>query len=145
VQRVLQDCGRLDVLMSVAGIAAAAPFQNATTTEYHQMVNINILGPLYSSHAALPTTKRQANGHVVLVSTGTGRSIHPSTVNSGTKHVVSAIAQSLRHEICAETSIEPGAVRTELISHMRDDVRQAVEARLGTCSGTDVAAPSSSP
>ena len=50
------------------------------------MVNINILGLLYSSHAALPTMKRQGKRHIVLVSSGTGRYIHPSTVYSGTKH-----------------------------------------------------------
>jgi NADP-dependent 3-hydroxy acid dehydrogenase YdfG len=61
-------------------------FRNTTTTEYHQMVNINILGLLYSSHAALPTMKRQGKRHIVLVSSGTGRYIHPSTVYSGTKH-----------------------------------------------------------
>jgi NADP-dependent 3-hydroxy acid dehydrogenase YdfG len=41
----------------------------------------------------------------------------------------------LRHEIGQNwirvTSNEPGAVKTEFISHMRDDVRQAAEERLG--------------
>jgi NADP-dependent 3-hydroxy acid dehydrogenase YdfG len=135
VQRVLQDCGRLDMLVNVAGVGVAAPFQNTTTTEYREMVDINILGLLYSIHAALPTMKRQGNGHIVVVSSGTGRYIHPSTVYSGTKHAVSAIAESLRREIGKDwirvTSIEPGAVRTEFTSNMRDDVRQAVEERLG--------------
>jgi NADP-dependent 3-hydroxy acid dehydrogenase YdfG len=135
VQGVLEDCGRLDMLVNVAGVGVAAPFQNTTTTEYRQMVDVNILGLLYSIHAALPTMKRQGNGHIIIVSSGTGRYIHPSTVYSGTKHAVSAMAESLRREIGKDwirvTSIEPGAVKTEFTSHMRDDVRQAVEERLG--------------
>jgi NADP-dependent 3-hydroxy acid dehydrogenase YdfG len=134
VQRVLRDSERLDVLVNVAGVGVAAPFQNTTTTEYRQMVDINILGLLYSIHAALPTMKRQGSGHIVLVSSGAGRYIHASTVYSGTKHAVSAVAESLRREIGKDwirvTSIEPGAVKTEFISHMRDDVRQAVAERL---------------
>ncbi|MBV9459337.1 MAG: SDR family NAD(P)-dependent oxidoreductase [Bradyrhizobium sp.] len=135
VQYVLQDCGRLDMLVNVAGVGVAAPFQNTTTTEYRQMVDVNILGLLYSIHAALPAMKRQGNGHIVLVSSGTGRYIHASTVYSGTKHAVSAMAESLRREIGKDwirvTSIEPGAVKTEFTSRMRDDIRQTVEARLG--------------
>lgn len=72
VQRVQQDGGRLDVLANMVGVGVA-PFQNTTTTEYHQMVNINILDLLYSIHATLPTMKaRQGNGPIVLVSSGTG-------------------------------------------------------------------------
>jgi NADP-dependent 3-hydroxy acid dehydrogenase YdfG len=135
VERILQETGRLDLLLNVAGMGVAAPFQNTTTAEYRQMVDINILGVLYSIHAALPAMKRQGDGHIVIVSSGTGRYIHSSTVYSGTKHAISAIAESLRREIGKDwirvTSIEPGAVRTAFTSHMREDVRQSVERRLG--------------
>jgi NADP-dependent 3-hydroxy acid dehydrogenase YdfG len=135
VERTLEAYGRLDMLLNVAGVGVAAPFQNTTTAEYRQMVDVNILGLLYPIHAAVPAMKRQGKGHIVIVSSGTGRYIHPSTVYSGTKHAASAMAESLRREIGKDwirvTSIEPGAVRTEFISHMRDEVRASVEQRLG--------------
>lgn len=135
VERVLRESGRLDLLLTVAGVGVAAPFQNTTTAEYRQMVDVNILGVLYPIHAALPAMKRQGDGHIVIVSSGTGRYIHPSTVYSGTKHAISAIAESLRREIGKDwirvTCIEPGAVKTEFTSHMRKDVRESVEQRLG--------------
>ncbi|TMJ49210.1 MAG: SDR family NAD(P)-dependent oxidoreductase [Alphaproteobacteria bacterium] len=135
VGRVLRECGRLDLLLNVAGVGVAAPFQNTTTAEYRQMVDVNILGVLYPIHAALPAMKRQGDGHIVIVSSGTGRYIHPSTVYSGTKHAISAIAESLRREIGKDwirvTCIEPGAVKTEFTSRMREDVRKSVEQRLG--------------
>ncbi|MFD1986504.1 SDR family oxidoreductase [Mesorhizobium newzealandense] len=135
VRRVLEDYGRLDMLFNVAGIGVAAPFQNTTTGECREMVDINILGLLYTINAALPAMKRQKTGHIVIVSSGTGRYIHPSVVYSGTKHAASAMAESLRREIGKDgirvTVIEPGAVRTEFTANMRDDVRLAVEQRLG--------------
>lgn len=135
VQRTVRELGRLDMLLAVAGVGVAAPFRNTTVAEYRRMVDVNILGLLYSLHAALPPMKRQGDGHVVIVSSGTGRYIHPSVVYSGTKHAASAMAESLRREVGAEgirvTCIEPGAVRTEFTSHMRADVREAVERRLG--------------
>ncbi|PWJ94961.1 NADP-dependent 3-hydroxy acid dehydrogenase YdfG [Mesorhizobium loti] len=135
VSRVLESYGRLDMLFNVAGVGVAAPFQNTTTSEYRAMVDINILGLLYTINAALPAMKRQGSGHIVIVSSGTGRYIHPSVVSSGTKHAASAMAESLRREIGKNgirvTVIEPGAVKTEFTANMRDDVRLAVEQRLG--------------
>ncbi len=135
VERAMQDFGRLDILLCIAGVGVAAPFQNTTTAEYRRMIDVNFLGLLYPIHAALPAMKQQGSGHIVIMSSGTGRYIHPSTVYSGTKHAASAMAESLRREIGKDgirvTVIEPGAVQTEFISNMRDDVREAVERRLG--------------
>ncbi|MER9894804.1 SDR family NAD(P)-dependent oxidoreductase [Mesorhizobium sp. M0119] len=135
VKRVQQEYGRLDMLLAVAVVGVAAPFRNTTPEEYRRMVDVNILGLLYPIHAALPSMQRQGAGHIVVVSSGTGRYIHPSVVYSGTKHAVSAMAESLRREIGKDgirvTCIEPGAVKTEFTHNMRADVRQAVEQRLG--------------
>ncbi|HEX6537344.1 MAG TPA: SDR family NAD(P)-dependent oxidoreductase [Gemmatimonadaceae bacterium] len=135
VRRTVREFGRVDMLLAVAGVGVAAPFQNTTRAEYRAMVDVNVLGVLYAIGAALPVMKRQGTGHIVIVSSGTGRYIHPSVVYSGTKHAVSAIAESLRREIGKDgirvTCVEPGAVKTEFTSRMRDDVREAVERRLG--------------
>lgn len=135
VECTVRELGRLDMLFLVAGFGVAAPFENTTTAEYREMVDVNILGMLYAIHAALPVMKRQRAGHIVIVSSGTGRYIHPSVVYSGTKHAASAVAESLRREVGRDgirvTCIEPGAVRTEFTSRMRADVREAVARRLG--------------
>ena len=134
VEDTLQHFGRLDMLLAIAGVGVAAPFQNTTTAEYRRMVDVNILGMLYPINAALPAMKQQGAGHIIVVSSGTGRYIHPSVVYSGTKHAASAIAESLRREIGKDhvrvTCIEPGAVKTEFVSHMRTDVQDAVNRRL---------------
>jgi len=135
VARALRDLGRLDMLLLIAGVGVAAPFQNTTTAEYRQMIDVNFLGLLYPIHAALPAMKQQGSGHIVMMSSGTGRYIHPSVVYSGTKHATSAMAESLRREVGKDfirvTVIEPGAVKTEFTSQMRPDVREAVARRLG--------------
>lgn len=135
VESTVEAFGCLDMLLNIAGVGVAAPFRNTTTAEYRQMVDVNILGMLYPINAALPQMQRQGGGHIVVVSSGTGRYIHPSVVYSGTKHAVSAIAESLRREIGKDgirvTSIEPGAVKTEFVTQMRPDVQSAVRQRLG--------------
>jgi NADP-dependent 3-hydroxy acid dehydrogenase YdfG len=135
VEGAVAAFGRVDMLLNIAGVGVAAPLRNTTTAEYRQMVDVNILGVLYPINAALPHMQRQGGGHIVIVSSGTGRYIHPSVVYSGTKHAVSAIAESLRREIGKDgvrvTSIEPGAVKTEFVAQMRPDVQSAVRQRLG--------------
>jgi NADP-dependent 3-hydroxy acid dehydrogenase YdfG len=135
VERTVGSFGRLDLLLAIAGVGVAAPFHNTTTAEYREMVDVNILGTLYPIHAALPYMRKQGRGHIVMLSSGTGRYIHPSVVYSGTKHAVSAIAESLRREIgkagIRVTVVEPGAVRTGFVAQMRPDVQAAVKERLG--------------
>jgi len=135
VERAVETFGRLDLLLAIAGVGVAAPFHNTTTAEYREMVDVNILGTLYPIHAALPYMRKQGRGHIVMLSSGTGRYIHPSVVYSGTKHAVSAIAESLRREIgkagIRVTVVEPGAVRTGFVAQMRPDVQAAVKDRLG--------------
>lgn len=135
VRRTITKFGRIDMLLGIAGVGVAAPFQNTTSAEYRQMIEVNYLALLYAINESLPSMKRQGSGHIVVMSSGTGRYIHPSVVYSGTKHAVSAMAESLRREIGKDrirvTCIEPGAVKTEFVSHMRDDVRESVEKRLG--------------
>ena len=135
VERTVGSFGRLDLLLAIAGVGVAAPFHNTTTAEYREMVDVNILGTLYPIHAALPYMRKQGRGHIVMLSSGTGRYIHPSVVYSGTKHAVSAIAEPLRREIgkagIRVTVVEPGAVRTGFVAQMRPDVQAAVKDRLG--------------
>src|SRR5262249_37066787 len=92
-RQVQKECGRVDMLLCIAGVGVAAPFQNTTVAEYRQMIEVNFLGLLYPIHAALPAMRQQGSGHIVILSSGTGRYIHPSTVYSGTKYAASAMAE----------------------------------------------------
>lgn len=134
VSAVLRHFGRLDILVAAAGVGVAAPFSNTLESEFREMIDTNFLGVLHAIRAVLPAIRKSSAGHLVFVSSGTGRFIHPSTVYSGTKHAVSAMAESLRRELTGEgirvTCIEPGAVRSEFISNMRPDVQKRVEQRL---------------
>ncbi len=58
VDRVLDEFGQLDILLNVAGVGVAAPFQNTTTAEYRKMIDVNFLGLLYPINAALPAMQR---------------------------------------------------------------------------------------
>jgi NAD(P)-dependent dehydrogenase (short-subunit alcohol dehydrogenase family) len=52
VQRVLDDHGRIDMLINAAGVGVAAPFQNTIPSEFRQMVDIDILELLLAPRRA---------------------------------------------------------------------------------------------
>ncbi len=88
------------------------------------MIDANVFGVLYCTHAALPLMREQGSGHIVNVSSVAGRVREAgSGVYNLTKFGVGAFSESLRQEAVPMgirvTLIEPGAVATELAGHNR--------------------------
>lgn len=127
VQRAHADLGRLDVLVNNAGVMLLGPIADAPTEEWRRMIDANVYGVLYCTHAALPLMREQGSGHIVNVSSVAGRFARMgSGVYNLTKFGVGAFSESLRQEAVPlgirVTLIEPGAVATELVVHNRPEV-----------------------
>lgn len=115
--------GRLDILVNNAGLMLLGPITNADTEDWRRMVNTNVLGLMYMTHAALPIMREQKSGHIVNISSVAGRvARNGSGVYNATKWGVGAFSESLRQEVTKDhirvTIIEPGAVATELTEHI---------------------------
>ncbi|MBI3650985.1 MAG: SDR family NAD(P)-dependent oxidoreductase [Acidobacteria bacterium] len=120
-----QAFGRLDILINNAGIMLLGFIDGADTEEWRRMIDVNVLGLFYATHAALPLMKAQGGGHIVNVSSVAGRKARAgSGVYSATKWAVGAFTESLRVEVFRHnirvSLIEPGAVDTELREHISD-------------------------
>jgi NADP-dependent 3-hydroxy acid dehydrogenase YdfG len=110
--------GRLDVLISNAGLMPLSPLDELKVDEWDRMIDVNIRGVLYGIAATLPVFRRQGSGHFITVSSVNGHQVGPTTaVYSGTKFAVRAISEGLRQEAGDQirvTIISPGAVESEL-------------------------------
>jgi NADP-dependent 3-hydroxy acid dehydrogenase YdfG len=134
IERTHSELGRLDVLVNNAGVMLLGPIENAPTEEWRRMIHANVFGVLYCTHAALPLMHAQGSGHVVNVSSVAGRVARlGSGVYNLTKFGVGAFSESLRQEGVAMgvrvTTIEPGAVATELPGHNREEVLEQMAKR----------------
>jgi NADP-dependent 3-hydroxy acid dehydrogenase YdfG len=140
VRRAVDELGRLDTLINNAGVMLLGPIVDAPLSEWQRMVEINLLGLLYTSHAALPHLLRAAAddprqvADLVNISSVAGRVARSgSGVYNATKHGVGAFSESLRQEVTGRHVrvglIEPGGTATELSSHNRPEIREQVAER----------------
>jgi NADP-dependent 3-hydroxy acid dehydrogenase YdfG len=119
--------GGIDVLVNNAGIMPLSFVKNLRLDEWLEMVDVNVNGVLLMTAAALPGMIERKRGHVVNVSSVAGRRVFVGgAVYCGTKHFVSAFSEGLRMELAPRqgirvTSIEPGAVATELPRRIADE------------------------
>lgn len=118
--------GSVDVLINNAGLMPLSYMKNLKEDEWEQMVDVNVKGVLYAIGAVLPHMTEQGSGHIVNISSVAGRRVMPGgAVYCGTKHFVRALSEGMRSELGPQgiriTSIEPGAVDTELTETITDD------------------------
>jgi len=142
VDQTVSRFGRLDTLVNNAGVMLLGPIVDAPVEEWRRMVELNVLGLLYCTHAALPHLLSAAEAEprrvadVVNVSSVAGRVARlGSGVYNATKFGVVAFSESLRQEVTRRhvrvTVIEPGAVATELATHLRPEVLEGMMATFG--------------
>ncbi|GAB3914195.1 SDR family NAD(P)-dependent oxidoreductase [Kibdelosporangium lantanae] len=134
VAQTVDQFGALDVLINNAGLMLLGRIEGADTTDWTRMINTNVLGLMFMTHAALPHLLA-SRGTVVNISSVAGRTAWlGSGVYNASKWAVGAFTESLRQEVTERgvraVLIEPGMVATELRNHITDqDAKANVERR----------------
>src|SRR5215210_3098299 len=115
IRKAEEEFGRVDILVNNAGVMLLSTVGKGLSEEWRRMFDVNVLGLLYTTDAAVETMKRQGGGHLVNVSSLAGRKVtrDSSGVYAGSKHAVGAISEGLRQELLEDnirvTVVEPGA------------------------------------
>ncbi len=143
VERAAAELGRLDIVVNNAGVMLLGPIEDAPLEEWERMVALNVSGFLSVAHAALPHLLKAAEAdprHVadlVNISSVAGRMPRRgSGVYNLTKFGVGAFSESLRQEVTTRhlrvSLVEPGAVKTELTSHLRPEIQAQSQQRFAS-------------
>jgi NADP-dependent 3-hydroxy acid dehydrogenase YdfG len=138
VGTAVAEFGRLDVLVSNAGISKIGPMADLDVEGWSAMIDVNLKGVLHGIAAALPVFRRQGNGHfVTTVSTAGLNIVHNMAVYAATKNAVRTVLEGLRQEstdgMVRSTAVSPGFVNTELDSSIdnatvREEIRRNMDA-----------------
>ena len=108
--------GKLDVLVNNAGVAGFGPLENVTEEEFHRMFNLNVLGLLLSTQAAVKLMRE--GGSVINI--GSLAALMPTaygSIYSASKAAVNNLSISLSKELGPKqirvNALNPGLVITE--------------------------------
>jgi 3-oxoacyl-[acyl-carrier protein] reductase len=116
IDAAIKNYGRLDVLVNNSGVYGFAPIEAVSEEQFHRMFNINVLGVLLSTQAAVKHLGEGAS--IINIGSAVSRVTPPnSAVYTGTKGAVDAITGVLAKELGPKkirvNSINPGMVETE--------------------------------
>lgn len=133
VETAVSQYGKLDVLISNAGIGPISPMTARRRADWDAMIDVNLRGVLHGIDAALPVFEEQGRGHFVTIVSTAGLKIVPTmAVYAATKNAVRTVLEGLRQESTdgklKTTAISPGYVRTEFGDSVTDP---AIRAEIG--------------
>ncbi|WP_328924080.1 SDR family oxidoreductase [Streptomyces sp. NBC_00190] len=127
--------GKIDVLVSNAGVGLISPLDDLRVEDWEEMIDVNLKGVLYGIAAALPVFREQGFGHFVnTVSTAGLRIVPLQAVYAGTKNAVRTISEGLRQEAGGSlrvTVVSPGATRTEFTDSMAPEMKAHILDSMG--------------
>jgi short-subunit dehydrogenase len=100
VTRLAAEAGAVDVLVANAGLPASGLLTELTQAQIDAMLDVNLRAPIALTHALLPAMVERGRGHVVLMSSLSGKAAAPaSSIYSATKFGLRGFALALRQDL----------------------------------------------
>lgn len=100
VAAALRDFDRVDILVNNAGLGWTGPMVDMPEDKSRALVDINLLGLLWTTQAALTAMTAARSGVIINVSSIAGVRASPySALYSATKHAVTGLSHALRGEL----------------------------------------------
>lgn len=127
--------GGLDVVVNSAGVARPSGVVDADRDDWRLQLDVNVLAVLDVTQAAMPHLLDSDHGHVVNVSSMSGRRVASwqMSVYSATKFAVHALSEGLRKEVAEHgvkvTVVSPGYVDTPIFSDVDEEYESRTEAQ----------------
>ena len=118
VASVIKEAGRIDVLVSNAGVGIHGPIEDCDDDEIHAVLETNVLGVIRAARAVAPHMRAQKSGTIINVGSLAGKVSAPfGGVYSASKHAVEALSDALYFELhpfgVRVVVVEPGGFETE--------------------------------
>ncbi|MCI0348818.1 MAG: SDR family oxidoreductase [Acidobacteriales bacterium] len=119
IAQVVRAYGRIDVLVNNAGFAMSGFAEDIALNELRRQFDTNFFGHVAMTNAVLPVMRRQSSGHIIMVSSISGRMGQPVISSySASKFALEGWSETLRLETHSlgirVVLVEPGAFNTDI-------------------------------
>jgi short-subunit dehydrogenase len=131
--RTVEHFGRLDVMICNAGFGIYGTIDQIAAADMRRLMDVNYMGTYHAARAALPVFRRQAAGHVVIISSIVGKRGVPYVgAYAATKFAQVGLAECLRAELVGTdihvTVVYPISTETEFFQVMTRESGHATRA-----------------
>lgn len=130
VDQVLQQAGRLDVVINNAGIGGGGYTEAFSVAQFQQTFDVNVFGIQRVMRAVLPAMRAQRSGLIVTISSLQGRMVIPfAGAYTASKFAVEGLCESYHYELAPlgvdVVIVEPGGFPTDYWSKMMNPADRA--------------------
>ena len=136
VEKTVAHFGKLDILVNSAGIMHMGTTEGTDLAEFRRVMDVNLLGTVYTCKAAIAPMKAQGRGDIINISSQAGRKTGPMVgAYSASKHALNAMSDSMRQEVggfgIRVCVLMPGATTTEVATSISDpNFRAAIQSHV---------------
>ena len=129
--KVMDNFGRLDIMINNAAIGRYGPFQNFNTSDLDDLIAVNMRGTFICCREALQRMVPQRSGYIINISSVVGfKGYENQSAYTATKHAVVGMTKTLaleaqKYNIRASV-IHPGGVDTDLAGEARPDLDRSI-------------------
>jgi NAD(P)-dependent dehydrogenase (short-subunit alcohol dehydrogenase family) len=121
VDETASKFGGLDVLVNNAGVGVFVPVADMSPDEWRQVIQTNLSGVFYCTHAAIPHLRRRGGGWIVNISSLAAKNAFVNGAaycasKAGLNAFSEALMQEVRHDNIRVTYVMPGSVATGFAS-----------------------------
>ena len=123
--QVLDEAGRVDVLVNNAGVGGNGVVEESTIESYADVMNVNLYGALRCLKAVLPGMRQRRRGTIVNITSVAGRFASPAQAPYvASKWALEGVSEELAHELAAfgirVAIIEPGITKSAIFAKNLD-------------------------
>ena len=129
VEEILQDFGRIDILINNAGITKDGLMMRMSEAQWDAVIAVNLKSAFNFIHACTPVMMRQRVGSIINMSSDVGVSGNAGQANyaaskAGMIGLAKSIAKELGSRNIRANAIAPGFIITEMTAQLPENVRK---------------------
>lgn len=135
IKQVVEDFGRIDVLVNNAGITRDGLMMRMTEEQWDLVINVNLKSAFNMIHAVTPIMMKQRGGSIINMASVVGVSGNAGQTNySASKAGMIGLAKSIAKELGSRgiraNAIAPGFIITDMTHALSEQVRKEWEAQI---------------
>ncbi len=131
IDEAVEQFGRIDILVNNAGMNIDKPLGQLEVDEWNEVVQLDLNGVFYTTHAALPYMTEQESGKIINISSVVGEQgnmmqANYSAAKAGVLGFTKTAALELAQNNITVNAVAPGFIETEMVEAIPENIQEAI-------------------